>query len=159
MGGREGGREREREILSSLLQASDQEVEVVLGPPKSTGSTPPPPFPATGSTPPPPFPASISPSPTPHKLPTSQKHYHPRPPKASPAPHLYIAPGEQAGIKRRSLLGLNGAGRNNLIWQPFTGQLAAMAGVVSSPAVPTSLKRSVLGKEAWLVRLRGWHVR
>ena len=68
-----------------------------------------------------------SPSPPPysppHTLPSpaSHSHYRHLPPKAALAEHLYVAPPNQAGLLRQKVLGVNGAARNNVIWEPNSG--------------------------------------
>lgn len=56
-------------------------------------------------------------------IPVVEKHYKPHPPRTSLATHLYVAPGNQAGIERRAVLGMSGRGRGNIVWQASTGQL------------------------------------
>ena len=53
--------------------------------------------------------------------PTAQKHYYPRSPQCPLAQHLYVAPSQQAGMRRKNVLGLSGAARNNVMWQSNTG--------------------------------------
>lgn len=55
--------------------------------------------------------------------PTVQKHYYPRTPQCPLAQHLYVAPPHQAGMRRRNVLGLGGAARSNVVWQPDTGKV------------------------------------
>ena len=90
-----------------ILQESDQEMEVVIG---NCAATPP------SSPPDSVLPRSVSPA--------ALKHYRARPaPARPPSQHVYLAPSNQAGLKRKCVLGLSGPARNNVVWLPSTGEL------------------------------------
>ena len=66
--------------------------------------------------------SSVSSSLYPLTPPTAAVHQFPRSSKCGLAPHLYLAPPEDAGIKRRAAWGLNSCARNNLVWHPDSGE-------------------------------------
>ena len=78
-----------------------------------------------------PPPSSLSPSSSasssllPLPLPMAAVHFIPHTPKCGIAPHIYVAPREEAGIERTAVWGVNGS-VNNLIWQPDTGEGCCM---------------------------------
>ena len=50
------------------------------------------------------------------------KHYKRRKNVSALAQRRYKAPPNQAGLRLSSVIGYNGCGRNNLVWQPETGE-------------------------------------
>lgn len=68
-------------------------------------------------------PSSTSSSLLPLPPPTSAVHLVPHTSKYGLASHVYIASREEAGIERTAVWGINSSARNNLIWQPDTGEV------------------------------------
>ncbi|KAK3091415.1 hypothetical protein FSP39_019740, partial [Pinctada imbricata] len=62
--------------------------------------------------------------------PTSCKHFQQREKIYGVAQRRYTAPPNQAGIKLRSVIGFNGSGRDNMVWQPDTGLFAYTCGCI-----------------------------
>ena len=111
-------------LLHITLQDADGDVEIVMKPKTADKDEPYQPNTREQETPPPPYPPT-SPSQYAHKTqhePRAQKHCRTHQPHSSLAEHLYIAPPTQAGMERRSVLGLSGRGRNNVCWIPSTGR-------------------------------------
>lgn len=95
-------------------QDDEGEIEIVMKPKLDKSDLP-------GSigveTPPPPYP----PLSTLRDEPVAQKHCRPSQPSSSLAQQIYVAPPIQAGMERKSVLGLSGNGRNNVCWLPSKG--------------------------------------
>ena len=101
------------------MQGDDGDVEIVLKPKTSESGHP---GIAGLETPPPPYPP-LSPSHKSQSEPRAQKHYRTSQPHSSLAKQIYIAPPTQAGMERKSAIGLSGHGRNNVCWLPSTGSV------------------------------------
>lgn len=106
--------------IPTFTQDDDGDIEIVMKPKTSKSDQV---DIAEGETPPPPYPPT-SPS-HPHSSqwePRAQKHCQPNQPHSSLADQIYVAPPTEAGMERRSVLGLSGRGRNNVCWLPITGE-------------------------------------
>ncbi|ESP04065.1 hypothetical protein LOTGIDRAFT_230310 [Lottia gigantea] len=75
---------------------------------------------------------NIQPKPSTNKQskPTVYKHYKHRPTSHGIAQRRYTAPPNQAGLRLSSVIGYNGNGRNNMIWQQDTGLFAYTCGSI-----------------------------
>ncbi|KAL3876292.1 hypothetical protein ACJMK2_034157, partial [Sinanodonta woodiana] len=74
---------------------------------------------------------------TPKKKPSSEtpkpgafKHFVQREKSFGMAQRRYTAPPNQAGLKLKAVIGYNGNGRSNMIWQPDTGVFAYTSGSI-----------------------------
>lgn len=67
--------------------------------------------------------SSPSSSLSPLSPPTAAVHLVPCSSKCGLAPHVYLAPREEAGIERTAVWGINSSARNNLCWQPDSGEV------------------------------------
>uniref|UniRef100_H2ZR20 CFA20 domain-containing protein n=1 Tax=Ciona savignyi TaxID=51511 RepID=H2ZR20_CIOSA len=75
-------------------------------------------------------------------VPTVLAHFKAQPNDSQPATRTYTASAGEEGLKLRAVVGYNGNGRNNLIWNPHTGVLAYSCGtVVVIEILQTSEKR------------------
>ncbi|XP_064636675.1 WD repeat-containing protein 90-like [Lineus longissimus] len=65
-----------------------------------------------------------------HAQPQGMKHFIRRQKMADMAQRRYTAPPNQAGLKLKSVIGYNGNGRGNMVWQPDTGFFAYSSGCI-----------------------------
>ncbi|EDO36826.1 predicted protein, partial [Nematostella vectensis] len=65
-----------------------------------------------------------------HQPPMVTRHYQRRTRDSCLATRRYTAPPSQAGMQLKSVLGYNGAGRNNMVWKYDTGLFAYTSGSI-----------------------------
>ncbi|XP_013393033.1 WD repeat-containing protein 90-like [Lingula anatina] len=83
---------------------------------------------------------------TAHPPPAVHKHFKPRPKTCQLAQRRYVAPPNQAGLQLMSVLGYNGNGRDNMIWQPDTGFFAYTCGcIIVVEDLSQSTQRHLIG--------------
>ncbi|XP_071943850.1 WD repeat-containing protein 90-like [Antedon mediterranea] len=80
------------------------------------------------------------------KLPPAHRHFIRRENDSVLAQRRYIAPPNQAGLKLKSVIGYNGNGRGNMVWQADTGLFAYTSGcVVILEDLNTGSQRHLIG--------------
>ena len=94
--------------------------EIVLAPPEAV------PAPAPVSTS-----APGDPLPNPLPRPSATLHLLPSDPRCGRAPRLYLAPENEAGLRRCGVCSISSMSRNNVVWDPDSGMLISGQGLLT----------------------------